>query len=114
MSFELFYSLNDEKKWKSLEGNQKNRIVHMDNTTVIFFQAPKGLITPLDHVHSNEQVTYLAKGKLKIVIGDKEKIIEANEGYMVPPNEKHHIEVIEDSLIVDFFSPKREDLVATE
>lgn len=114
MSYELFYSLNDEKKWKLLEGNQKNRIVHMDNVTVIFFQAPKGLITPEDHAHSNEQVTYLAKGKLKIIIGDKEKVIVANEGYMVPPNEKHHIEVLEDSLIIDFFSPKREDLTATE
>lgn len=112
MDYDLFYSLNNGK-WESLEGNQKRRIVHMDNVTVIFFQAPNGLITPEDHSHSNEQVSYLAKGKLKIIIGNDEKVIEANEGYMVPPNVKHHIEVIEDSLIIDFFSPKREDLAAT-
>ena len=112
MNFDIFYSLNDQK-WETLEGNQKRRIVHMDNVTTIFFQAPKGLITPNDHLHLNEQVSYLVKGKLKIVIGNKEKIIKANEGYMVPSNEKHYIEVIEDSLIIDFFSPKRNDLKAT-
>ena len=112
MSYDKFFSLNNGK-WETLEGNQKRRIVHMNNITTIFFQAPKGLITAKDHSHSNEQVSYLAKGKLKIVIGDKEKIIKENEGYMVPSNEEHHIEVMEDSLIIDFFSPKREDLKAT-
>ena len=113
MSFDIFYSLNDEEKWEILGGNQKRRIVHMENLTAMFVQVPKGLITPKDHVHSNEQVSFLVNGKLKIVIGDKEKIIEANEGYMAPPNIKHHIEVMEDSLLIDIFSPKREDLKAT-
>ena len=113
MSFELFYNLKDGP-WEILDGNQKRRIVHMDNITVIFFQAPKGLITPIDHYHSNEQVTYLIHGKIKIVIGNKEKIIKEGEVYMVHSNEKHHIEVLENCLLLDFFSPKREDLKATK
>lgn len=113
MDFDLFYSLKDDP-WELLEGNQKRRVVHMDNITVIFFQAQKGLITPIEHYHPNEQVTYLISGKIKIVIGNKEKIIKEGEGYMVPSNEKHHIEVLENCLLLDFFSPKREDLKATE
>lgn len=112
MSFDIFYSLNDQK-WEDMGGNQKRRIIHMDNITTMFFQAPKGLITSEDHSHVNEQVSYLIKGKLKIIIGDKKRIINENEGYMVPPNIKHHIEVLEDSLIIDFFSPKRVDLKTT-
>lgn len=113
MSFDLFYNLKDGP-WELSEGDQKRRVVHMDNITVIFFQASKGLITPKDHYHFNEQVTYLISGKIKIIIGNKEKIIKEGEGYMVPSNEKHHIEVLENCFLMDFFSPKRDDLKATK
>lgn len=62
-----------------------------------------------DHFHS--QGSYVASGKFKITIDGKSEILEAGDGFFVPPNAKHGAECLEAGVLIDSFSPVREDFL---
>lgn len=62
-----------------------------------------------DHFHS--QATYVASGKFKITIDEKSEILAAGDGFFVQPNLKHGAECLEAGILIDVFSPVREDFL---
>ena len=62
-----------------------------------------------DHFHS--QTTYVCAGKFKITVDDKSEILEAGDGFFVQPNLKHGAECLEAGILIDVFSPVREDFL---
>ena len=109
----LFYSAK-EGRWKELDGGGKRKIIHMDNLTVMALSVPRGTITDAAHKHANEQAAVVISGRVKLFIGAESRILVAGEGYLVPPGVEHHIEALEDTVLIDYFTPKRTDLKATE
>ncbi len=57
--------------------------------------------------HENEQLTFVLMGMLKIVVNGHEKILKAGSAVLIPSNLPHHIEVLEDSVVIEVFSPPR-------
>jgi quercetin dioxygenase-like cupin family protein len=47
-------------------------------------------------------------------VGTVVKELGPGEGYRIASNVPHHIEILEDAVLIDIFSPKRDDLKATE
>jgi quercetin dioxygenase-like cupin family protein len=79
--------------------------------TIGYFVYKKGAIVPL-HDHPNEQYSVITKGSVKVLIADKEYIVKAGEGIIIPPNTPHQFEALEDdTLDIDFFTPQREDWI---
>jgi len=70
----------------------------------------KGATVPL-HSHEDEQGGYVIRGRLLFKIGEEEREIVAGYGYLAPGGVAHAFTVLEDSLIVEAFSPPREDYV---
>ena len=71
----------------------------------------KGCIVP-KHQHVHEQFAYLLQGSLRFWIGDDESetlVVNAGEVLELPSNLPHMAEALEDSLVLDVFSPPRED-----
>lgn len=62
-----------------------------------------------DHFHS--QGSYVASGKFRITIDGKSEILETGDGFFVPPNAKHGAECLEAGILIDVFSPVREDFL---
>ena len=62
-----------------------------------------------DHFHS--QGSYVASRKFKITIEGKSEVLSAGDGFFVPPNAKHGAECLEAGVLVDVFSPVREDFL---
>lgn len=56
----------------------------------------KGLIDNLHAHHDHETVAYLIKGRLRLVIGDKEFIAEAGTSWIHPRGVAHFSEALED------------------
>ena len=63
------------------------------------------------HSHPHSQVTYVVKGVFEMTIGDQKKIIREGDGYYVPPNTMHGCVCLEEGMLVDAFSPHREDIL---
>ncbi len=63
------------------------------------------------HEHFHSQGTVVASGKFKITINGKAEILEAGDGFFVPPNARHGAKCIEAGMLIDVFSPVREDFL---
>ncbi|MGM1056547.1 MAG: cupin domain-containing protein [Bacteroidota bacterium] len=62
-----------------------------------------------DHFHS--QVTYIASGKFEITIEGDTKLLESGDGFFVQPNQKHGARCTEAGMLIDVFSPIREEFL---
>jgi quercetin dioxygenase-like cupin family protein len=55
----------------------------------------------------------LIRGRLQLSIGDETRIVEAGAMFLIPPNTPHRAVAIDGPvLVLDVFSPVREDYVA--
>ena len=64
------------------------------------------------HQHEHEQLTYVVDGALRFWIGESEReTLEVSAGSVVhfPSNVPHKAVVLADSLVIDVFSPPRQD-----
>ena len=75
---------------------------------VVYFA--KGASTP-EHSHVHEQITSVLSGKMKFVVAGEPKVVSSGEAIVFKSNVPHAAEAIEESFILDTFSPIREDLV---
>ena len=63
------------------------------------------------HQHPHSQVTFVESGVFEMTIGNEKKIIRKGDGYYVPPNTIHGCVCLESGMLVDVFSPHREDFL---
>jgi len=77
----------------------------------VFLQ--KGCFVPT-HKHENEQFAHIVSGRLRFGIGEddsehhREMIVEAGEILHLPSFVPHSAEALEDTLVLDIFSPPSE------
>jgi len=75
--------------------------------TVMYYE--KGNVVPL-HKHVSEQVGYVVEGKLRVKIENEDLgIISAGDSYLIKRNMLHSLDALEKSVVVDVFSPPREE-----
>ncbi|MFZ5967159.1 MAG: cupin domain-containing protein [Bacillota bacterium] len=71
----------------------------------------KGAIGP-NHTHPHEQVTYVAQGSFQFTIEDEQKIIKRGDSVYIPSMAEHGCIALEgESILVDIFTPQREDFL---
>jgi quercetin dioxygenase-like cupin family protein len=68
----------------------------------------KDAVVPL-HSHDDEQAGYVTRGRLLFKIGEEEREVGPGYGYLVPGNVPHALTALEDSMIVEVFSPPRKE-----
>lgn len=71
----------------------------------------KGAMVPR-HFHVSEQFSWIVSGALRFIFDDRELVVRGGDIVFIPANEPHAAEALEDTVDVDFFSPRREDWIA--
>jgi len=61
------------------------------------------------HKHPHEQMVYVVSGRLQFSSNGVLFNVAAGDNFIVPPNVEHHATAMEDSVVLDVFSPPRED-----
>ena len=61
------------------------------------------------HSHPNEQAGYVVSGKIRMRFGEYDEILQVGDSYSIPGGTEHSIDGLEDSTILDFFYPPRQD-----
>lgn len=59
------------------------------------------------HEHPNEQVGYCLSGRFELKVSDKEYVVEPSDSYLIPGDTIHSCHFIQDSQMVEVFSPPR-------
>jgi quercetin dioxygenase-like cupin family protein len=102
--------------WEQLPAEQMNamvvrKVIHSAQMTIARLKILKGAIVP-EHSHVNEQIANVERGALLFHIGGVDQVVGAGESLVIPPNVPHGVVALEDTLVTDVFTPRREDWIA--
>jgi quercetin dioxygenase-like cupin family protein len=61
------------------------------------------------HSHESEQMTYVLQGTLKLLVAGEEITVREGEVLHIPSGLAHQVEAIDDTFVLDLFSPVRQD-----
>jgi len=90
------------------EGIERKTLVHGDKTLMTKFLLKKGSIVPR-HANPHEQIGYLVKGRMQFWTGTEKCEVSAGDSWCIPGGVEHQVDIVEDSVVVEVFSPVRED-----
>jgi quercetin dioxygenase-like cupin family protein len=91
-----------------LKGLKIKTLCHGPSTLMSEFQLEKDAELP-EHSHPYEQTGYLVKGKIRFTINGTSALMEPGDSWCVPSDVLHQAEILEDSVLIEVFSPVREE-----
>jgi len=74
---------------------------------VAFEQGAVGAI----HEHYHSQISHVESGVFEITIDGEKKVLKAGDAYYIPPHVLHGALCLEPGVLIDVFSPYREDFI---
>jgi len=74
---------------------------------VIFEKGSVGAV----HQHYHTQISYVEKGSFEVMINGEKKVLGIGSSFYVPPNIPHGVYCLEEGVLLDMFSPMREDFI---
>ena len=105
----------ETKRWseepeEQLSPSIGRRMLHTETMTIAWITLAKGAVVPR-HQHPNEQIATVLEGRLRFLIDGKEIFAASRESVPLAANVPHEVEALEDSVVLDVFSPVRDDWV---
>ena len=89
----------------------KRQMVVGQNVMMVRFTFEPFLVTA-EHTHPHEQMTLVLKGRVKFMISGEEHIISAGDVLHFPPHNRHGATMLDEEVVlIDIFSPIREDFL---
>jgi quercetin dioxygenase-like cupin family protein len=105
------FLLGDEMEWEIIGKGVKRKIMAYDDTIMLVnVHFDKGGIGAI-HEHYHSQVTYVESGQFEVTIGSETKILKGGDSFYVQPHVLHGAICLESGILVDVFSPMREDFI---
>lgn len=102
---------NDAVAYEELSEKSRRKILaHQGGMMMVEVVFDKGGVGEV-HRHPHEQISYIAKGKFAFNIEGEKSIVCKGDSIYIPSNALHGTEALEDSVIIDVFTPQREDFM---
>ena len=92
------------------EGVTRRILSYSDNLMMCEIRFLKGAQGNF-HKHVHEQITYIAKGAFSFTIDGETKTVREGDSVYMPSGAEHGVTCLEEGILVDVFSPKREDFL---
>lgn len=64
-----------------------------------------------EHSHIHEQIAYIKSGMFEFIIEGESVLVTEGDTIYFPPKQKHGTKCIESGIILDVFTPMRDDFV---
>lgn len=101
-----------EKAAITPEGILRRVLAYGDDIMVVEFTFTAGM-TASWHSHPHAQASYIVKGEIDVNMEGFETVrLKAGGSFYVPPNVHHNVVTYEPTVIVDAFTPKRDEFLA--
>jgi len=99
-------------EWEQVAPGMKRKFMGFDDEIMMVkVHFDKGGIGAR-HEHKHSQTTYVVSGKFEVTVGDKTEILNGGDGFYIPPHIEHGALCLEEGILIDVFSPVREDFLA--
>ena len=63
------------------------------------------------HSHPNEQIVWMLKGKMEFRLGSEQRVCGPGDVVVIPGGTEHEAWFREDTEVIDFFAPPRDDFL---
>ena len=107
---DVFVFGNEREAVPMLPGVTRKSLAYSESMIVCEIRLEKGAEIP-SHQHVHEQSSTVISGKLRYTVGDETRVVSAGDSVLLPSNVPHSVEVLEDTVIIDTFSPLREEYI---
>ena len=109
----LSFVEDESMEWETVAPGMKRKIMGFDDRIMLVKVAfETGGIGTL-HQHHHSQITYVVGGVFEVEIDGVKKILKGGDVFYVAPNLIHGAVCKEKGMLIDVFSPMREDFIAT-
>ncbi len=83
---------------------------HPDLMVVAFSFEEAGAIGAL-HDHPHVQSTFVSSGRFRFTLGDEEREVGPGDSFVIPSSQTHGCVCLEPGVLVDSFTPRRDDFL---
>tara|TARA_Y100000385_G_scaffold119802_1_gene124647 strand:- start:378 stop:725 length:348 start_codon:yes stop_codon:yes gene_type:complete len=105
------FILDKDLEWESVGEGVKRKIMGYDDKIMLVkVHFDTGGIG-YKHEHYHSQVTYVESGQFEFSIGNETKLVKKGDSVYIPPQISHGATCIETGVLIDVFSPIREDFM---
>ena len=105
----MFDKSNSDDFRSTIKGIRQKTRVYGQHTLMAELRMEKGTRIP-NHHHDSEQTGYLVSGRTRLFVDDQVYTCNPGDSWCIPTNAEHGTFAIKDSVIIEVFSPVREDL----
>jgi len=91
-------------------GIQRKILGYQENLMLVKVFLEKGSVADLHH-HPHQQIGHVLEGKFEMEIDGNKEILTTGDAFIVPSNIRHGAVCLEKGIILDSFSPMREDFL---
>ena len=102
------YKTSSQGYIEILEGMKRKTLVFGEHTILAEFKLSAGKIVPLNK-HSEEQTGYLVSGHILLFLDGRQHDMKPGDAWAIPIGMPHSVQILEDSVVVEIFSPVRKD-----
>jgi len=100
-----------EVAWEMLEGGVSRKVMsYSADLMVVKVRFETGSIGT-SHQHPHTQVSYVEAGRFEYTIGDQTVVLTAGDTCVIPPDTLHGCLCLEEGVLIDSFTPFREDFL---
>ncbi|WP_109299106.1 cupin domain-containing protein [Aquimarina sp. AU474] len=105
------FIIGKEIEWQTVgEGVQRQIMGYDDQIMLVNVKFEEGGVGVM-HKHYHSQVTHVVSGEFKVTIGNETKILKGGDSFYIPPNVMHGAVCLASGVLIDVFSPIREDFM---
>lgn len=97
--------------WEAVSPGVRRKILAYDDTLMLVkADFATGGVGPI-HQHFHSQITYIESGEFAVTIGEETQVLRTGDVYYILPNVPHGATAIQAGVLLDIFSPIREDFM---
>jgi quercetin dioxygenase-like cupin family protein len=104
----MFFFYDRAEAVEMLPGLARRTLVSDDRLMICRFDLEKGVEIP-GHSHPQDQAGYVVSGRIRVSVNGMSHDLGPGDSYSAPSGAVHSALALEMSVVVDTFSPPRED-----
>ncbi len=104
----------EENPWIEIAPGIKRRTITTGETMYQMRAELEAGSRLLEHAHPQEQIAHVIKGRMKLIVANVPHELLAGDAFYIGSNLPHGVETIEDTTVIDTFSPPRDDYLARD
>ena len=102
---------DSEVAWEVTAPGMKRKIMAYDESLmVVRVEFEKGGVGTV-HQHPHVQITHVQSGVFEVEVAGEKNILKAGDAFFIPSNVLHGAVCLEAGVLIDTFSPMREDFI---